>query len=195
MRFEPRPRAVESRSPAFEPRSQKFVAAPTTPNAGEVEDKAAAAAERARGEAIDALFSAARDLRAEAAAAERRALEKSAELIGRIVVEAAPAITLVSAIQAIQTLLEKRVGAADGGAIVVTSGGEMLAALRERLNAGPDRDLLRFEEDAFFGPARVVAKWRDGGVDCDLQQAADAVKRLIEEETDQLKGSVDERGS
>lgn len=140
---------------------------------------AAAENERIWKSSTDVLFAAARDLKNEMRAAERRAFQRAAEFIARVIVEAAPAITLAAARQAIETLLEKRACAADSGAVVVTANAELVSALKARIDHGNEPAVLTFEVNDALGPAHVVTHWRDGSVECDINGAASGIANFI----------------
>lgn len=141
---------------------------------------------------IDALISAAHALRQEAQEIEIRALERAAEFIARVVVEAAPAIAIVAARQAILSVIEKRAGIVDAGAVCVRANGELLAAIRGRLADEADQAILRFEPDDTLGSAHIEAHWRDGSVTCDIDDAASGIVEFIERARPEQKGNSDD---
>lgn len=142
---------------------------------------------------IDALISAAHGLRQEAQEIESRAMARAAEFIARVVVEAAPAIAIVAARQAILSVIEKRASIVDGGAVCVRANAELLAAIRERIADEADQACLRFEPDDTLGSACIAAHWRDGSVTCDIEDAASGIVRFIELAKPEQKGKPDDQ--
>lgn len=182
MTYQPLRASKETRMVRFTPRSeQRFEDENSHEAYNRGKKEAMAECEQAWSATIDALTGAARNIKEEARIIERRAVERAAEFIARVVVEAAPAITLVSARQAIHTLLEKRAEAANSGTIVVKANAAVLEALHGRLDEKTDLSALCFEEDPALGPTCVTAQWRDGSVKCDLEDATRGIVKYLEQ--------------
>lgn len=182
MTFEPL--RISSKDPAarFSPRSASTLAHESPHDAYERgRSEAQEESARALNAAFEALAQAARAVKGQAQSAERLAVKKAAELIARVIVEAAPTITLVAAVEAIGAVLEKRGFASDAGTIVVRAHPDTVAALRERLGGEIGNEDFSFEEDPALGPARVVARWQDGSVECDLENAARGIAEFVNE--------------
>lgn len=193
MRFEPLRRTAAGSSAPFLPRPANALSEAALSEAYERGRKEAAeACDHRWREALDALFAAAAELRGEAARIERLATERAASVIARIVVEAAPAIALASAKQAIEALIQKGPNQDQAGFIVVKANAELLAALAARLDDQGGASGVRFEADATLGPGRIVANWRDGSVDCNPRKAALAIVDFIEKSEAHLKGPIDD---
>lgn len=143
-------------------------------------EEAAAESEQAFLASINALVAAAQDIRDFPKEVERRAFSRAAEFVARVIVEAAPAIAMESARQAILALLEKHIYDAESGAIVVRANADLLAAIRGRLGEIAARSALHFEEDPALGPACIAAQWRHGSVRCDIGEAAGKIVEAIE---------------